>query len=527
MSGITLSDGVTSQDLAAHLVSLRIDVNAASGGGGSSIYAASVASVAALKALDISTLTAGERVWVDGYYNTSTKGGGLFYVEDTTDAADDGHLIAPTTPDGNKKYRRAGYNYRQVDPMEWGVKDDSSDASAGTNADRLQAAVDAMVAYMEPLYEYGCCIDFANCEGDVHIDDEIILKTELLELRVTSTKGQGTLVQITDNKMIFRMSVEFPYYVPPAGSNNSTYSIFRQPVFENLYFKWKNAQPATNTSAIAIGITDQVARDQYIVERDAWNLANGGSDTSTYGRGGTMRMTVRDCNFRNGFQGVGNMISGSNGYSQPGSSVSTNGVYWNTFAMDNCRFDGMSGEWVYMGHGPGARVTRLYGQCQLAEKPVLYFVAADSVMVDGVEVNDFSSAANSIIYFGNCGPVDVKNLQFERCTVPTYHNGFVHFVSDGTTARVGPIHYLNSTLPSSSQTALLRSYNSTVTIEGPFNFRGITVPSGSKLYIALEKNNGKLIWVDPHINQSLPTNTYYRDETSNSVVKSTSLPAFG
>lgn len=107
-------------------------------GAGSSIWAQAVASIAALKAIGVSGLSAGTRVFVQAYYSGgNTGGGGFVLIDDAGETADDGHVIAPTVASGNKKWLRMGVNRMIANVLNFGARADNGttdNATAFSNA---------------------------------------------------------------------------------------------------------------------------------------------------------------------------------------------------------------------------------------------------------------------------------------------------------------------------------------------------------------------------------------------------------
>jgi len=115
-------------------------VPAGSGGGASDI---TVATIAALKALNVATLTDGQALFVRGYYADNDGGGGGFYYKSGSSTADDGGAVIQPTA-GSGRFIRIWSSLVRFPVRAWGAKASNSSGDATTNT----TAIDAAIAYL-------------------------------------------------------------------------------------------------------------------------------------------------------------------------------------------------------------------------------------------------------------------------------------------------------------------------------------------------------------------------------------------
>ncbi len=226
--------------------------------GGGGIWAASVATIADLKALNADSLSVGDRIWVDSYRSGSTRGGGVIIVIHETAPEDGGHLFAPTTPSGYKRYRRISANPMKVNVVDFGATGDgtTSDQTAFEYAIAAlsAASVSALGTGTEKHFPGGT-LEVPPTQGGYLLTDTLNFSSSVVMAHIL---GGGRLYQKSADKGFFMLTAD------GEGFPNNTQRMLE---IRDLWFEWKT--PTSDPGAVAIdfgknaigGATNQVSID--------------------------------------------------------------------------------------------------------------------------------------------------------------------------------------------------------------------------------------------------------------------------
>lgn len=424
-------------------------VNAPSG---TSIYAASVASVAALKALDMTDFTAGDVINVWAYNADTIYGGGEFVVEDTATAADGGFLIAPTTADGNKKYRRIA-DAGKADVTFFGALPSGSTSHAASNHGAIQAALDYLVALSNAAYVPSFELYFPKGGNAYYIDDELTVSTQLAELQVTAA-GRAHLIQDTSNK---------GFFVFIRDSNDTDSTIHRHVMVENIFFKWASAQPITNVRANVFSVT------------------NAPDDTAGIFYG----FHCRNCEFRNGRR-VFTLVEST----EPDAPTKTAGFYLQTVTFEYCHVHLMSGSLynveITNAGGPQLTFRNITSKCgftsgtrtKTLKEPFIRCKHNHSLIVDQIE---YLAADQPLVFVGDTKISQISNLLVEDCDMEDA-NYIIQVESGGANPWIWNIRWINSTV--SGNRWVVATFAGNVRMSGHYIFENITHSGGAKIWLA-------------------------------------------
>ncbi|MGB7947969.1 MAG: hypothetical protein WCH75_09840, partial [Candidatus Binatia bacterium] len=303
---------------------------------GGSIWANSVSTIAALKALSANSLSVGDRIWVDGYHSGSTRGGGAFIVIDETAPEDGGHLFAPDKPSGSKKYWRMSANPMQVNVVDFGAVGDgtTSDQTAFENA--IAALSDAAVSTSgsgTAKHSPGGTLEIPPTQGGYLLTDTLDFSSSVVMAHI---HGGGRLYQKSPDQGFFRFTADGD------GFPNNTQRMLE---IRDLWFEWKTS--TSHPGAVAI---------------DFGKNAIGGA---------TNQVSIDNCYFYKGFRCVQ-------------SDHDKAGAYTSNLFISKCQCGGMSGAFLYMACQTNTSVAldRIWGQWSGSRENVVdIYACADFSMM--------------------------------------------------------------------------------------------------------------------------------------------------
>ena len=413
--------------------------------GGSSIWAASVASVKALKALDASTLNVGDRIWVDGYHSGSMCGGGAFIVVDNTAPEDGGHLFAPERPSGNKKFSRVNSealvaNVKHFGAVGNGLADDTAAIAAAWASVRGAAYRSGGADWNKHIP--GATLLFPPAAPYYKVSDTIVLDTQTISFQVSGAE-YARILGTDKTKPIFKIQ-----NIIGAGYPGN---LQRGAVIKNLMLGYSENLSSSDEDAVAIQLSATNGGPVHGLHIHDMYFKNVSSAIGTSGKGllNYTMLRMAQC-WIQGFSRDAIELF-------PASGVGTNCEFRNIFIQGNC-------------------ASGFYG---------LKIHSAPSVFIAGCsfETGSVGHRPPKVLLRESGNTVMVAN-RFERGTM---YNGESFIRQDGTShghLTILGIELTNHAIaPSATVNLVSNGYTGIVDISGVAVVDTMTFNSGSKLML--------------------------------------------
>jgi len=424
-----------------------VEVVTASDGRGD--WAASVTSVAALKELNAASLHVGQRIWVDGYHDGSTRGGGVFIVVDDPAPDDGGHLFAPNAPSGSKKYRRANANPMHANVIDFGAVGDgaTSDQAAFERAIAALSQAAIMGAESRSITRApGGTLELPPTRGGYLLTDTLTFSSSIVMAHIL---GGGRLYQKATNKGFFRFTADgrqFP---------DNTQRLLE---IRDLWFEWKTK--TSNPGAVAIDF-----------------------GRNTIG-GATNQVSIDNCYFYKGFRCIQSDHNRKRGYTS------------NLF-ISQCQCGGMSGAFLYLAAQTNTSVAM--DKCWLQ-----YAGRRREYVVDVYASGEFSMFRCSLEAGGNgndCCQIAIRNSpntsiissRWEWGDIP---NGkpVIHVENTQGGLNLHSVSFHNLDVAAGKTAVLLRQWHGITDVTGKFQLQRFNCNRTGTLYICDTKFHGKIYW---------------------------------
>lgn len=210
-------------------------------GTGTGITRHRFASVADMKAFDITQLSVGNRVELDSYWPNLNKGGGDLIVVDTAIAGDDGHYFKPDVADGNKTYVRVGMSPFKVNIIDFGCYPcNGTVISAATQDTARQRAADSLATALARGTQPSGWTAGSNGFGAEYIcpSEKSLNGTEKAMYPVTATTRLPTFfgIRVHGGGIFNRQTVNIPVFDFLPSDSGYPNNTLRQCVIEHLHF---------------------------------------------------------------------------------------------------------------------------------------------------------------------------------------------------------------------------------------------------------------------------------------------------
>jgi hypothetical protein len=395
-----------------------------------------VATVAALKALDASAMSAGDWVFVQEYHSGSNVGGGLFVlIDDASVAADEGHVIAPTVASGNKKYRRESARPGYYLVSDFGGRFDNDPANAAANDTAISNLLTALNTWADadPWAPVGAGAKYNGTWGGTVVFDPgfFVISSPIRFLSTAlglTVKSDGFTVirQHTDNTECFILESRHE----PA---DTMQYLFRMTLIEGFGFTYTNVQDSSDTNSICIAIDNA-------------------NQTTTAGHSQTGKITR--CEFSRCYRGIAPASTWKAG----------NGGFFSAWEISHLYGRGCVGGLIYLnglGDSPDMRIVHIYGNYSttLGDMPIIHVDQFSGLYVDTVEFNDTDLGPIGL-RITNCQMVTVKNVMGERLYYNSTHNynSLVSIESANTFGTVENLKAIHVTKGAGASCFLLRVY---------------------------------------------------------------------